>query len=191
MVHDIPSPAEALADMHRAAERSGRLYGYAAAAPYLFVTGLAWLAADLLFQFTEFGKTWAWPAATAVATPALIVVAMLQSRRRVQAGAGPRLDGYFWKGMALWLIVMSFTVGTFAIFSPFSGVEVHSFIGLTSGAIYAAMGLFLGWRVLLTGLGVAALSLVGHFFVRDYYAAYMGLVCGGGMMLSALWLRKV
>jgi hypothetical protein len=191
---DRAAASEAISDMQRSAMRSGQLYGYATASPYLFLAGLAWLAADLLYAFTDFG--WAWPAVSGVLSLACVAVAIMQARRRTrgeqaEAGRPPALDGWFWRGMAVWAVIVLFSAGVLAVFGPFSGVEAHSFTGLLTGAIYAIAGLFMGRRILLTGLAVAALSLVGHFYAGEHYAIFMGVVCGGGMMLCAAWLRKV
>ncbi len=48
----------------------------------------------------------------------------------------------------------------------------------------------MGWRMVAIGAALAVLSLVGFFAVHDYYLAYMGLVGGGSMVLSGLWLRR-
>ncbi len=189
MTLDKSGAAEALAEIGQSQKRSANLYSYAATSPYLLLTGAMWLAADLLLEFTTFGKHWAWPIVSLVSIPAYIAIAIYQSRRRSSRPAS--LDGHFWRGIAIWLLIFGFVAGALGIFWPESGVQVHSFIGLLTGIAWAIAGLWMGWRIIALGLGIAALTMAGHFWVHDFYAAYMGLVGGGGMMLGALWLRRV
>jgi hypothetical protein len=196
MTIDERTAAEALAETERGEQRSLDLYGYAVAAPYLLVAGLLWLAAGLLHQFSALGAAWAWPATAVVGTPAMAAIAFMQSRSRTRGlrAAGRRassLDGVFWKGMGVWLMTSAFVVAALTIFAPFSGLEAHAFIGLVSGLAYALAGLWLGRRILVTGVVIAALSLIGYFAVPEHFSLFMALVGGGGMVACALWLRKV
>ncbi len=191
MTIDRPAAAEALAEIAQSQERSAHLYAYTKFAPYLMLTGAMWLTADVVFQLVPTARAWIWPAVTLVSTPLFILIAARQAAGRgKQAGAG-RLDRRFWRGMATWLLISAFVFGTFAIFWPVHGVQTHSFAGLLAGVAYAIAGLWLGRRVLGIGLAVAALTMVGHFYVREYYTLYMGVVGGGGMMLAGFWLRQV
>jgi len=197
MTSDEPSAAEALAGMQRAEQRSGELYAYVVAAPYLFVVGLTWLAADLLYALAPAAREWAWPGAASLGAVANIAVAIGQSRSRARGAqaaggdTGQPLDASFWRAMTLWLILAGFVSATLFVFAPFSGVQVHSIVGLAFGSACSAAGLWLGKRILATGLGIAALTIIGHAFLRDVYTLYMGVVGGGGIMLAAWWLRKV
>ena len=197
MTLDKSGAAEALAEIGQSQKRSAMLYAYATSAPYLFLTGAMWMSADLLFQFTEFGKHWAWPLISGVSLPLYIGLAIYQSRRRwpktAASGAAQtgNLDTHFWKGMAIWVLIFAFVGRTFRIFWPISGVQVHSFIGLLTGIAYTIFGLWMGKRILATGLAIAALTMIAFFQIHEYYTAFMGVVCGGGMMLSGLWLRRV
>lgn len=194
---DKRAAAESLAAMKDVEKRSGDLYGYAMAAPYIFVAGLGWFVADLVFQFVPEARRAVWPAASMLVGAASVVIAARQSMTREQglhAGGQmpkPALDQAFWRSMALCGLASAFVVASFYVFAPVSGVQIHSFIGIALGTAYAAAGLWLGVRILVTGLGIAVLTLAGHAFARDIYAIYMAVVGGGGMMLGAWWLRKV
>lgn len=190
MTLDKSGAAEALAEIGQSQRRSAQLYSYSVSAPYLFLTGAMWLIADLAFEYTDIGKYVAWPFVTFAAIPIFVAIAIYQSRRRTPK-TGARLDTHFWKGMALWLLAFLFVTGTFVIFAPIDGIKVHSFIGLAMGVVYAAMGLWMGRRMLIMGFAIIALTALGHFFIHEHYVTYMGVVGGGGMMLGALWLRRV
>ncbi len=192
MTLDKSAAAEALAEIGVSQKRSASLYSYSYSAPFMLLTGAMWMFADLLVEFTEFGKHWGWPIASAIAVPLYIVLAVLQSRRRVRAGAVvSNLDIHFWKSMAVWLLIAAFVWGSIEIFMPINGVQLHSFIGLLTGIAYATVGLWMGRRILILGLVIAALTMFGFYEVHRYYGAYMGIVGGGGIMLGGLWLRRV
>ena len=191
MTIDRPAAAEALAEIAQSQTRSAHLYAYTKFAPYLMLTGAMWLTADVIFQFSPAARAWIWPVATLVSTPLYILIAVRQATERRRAAGAAGSSQRFWRRMATWLLIVTFVFGTFTIFWPVHGVQMHSFFGLTAGIAYAVAGLSLGRRVLGIGLAIAALTMIGHLYVREFYTLYMGVIGGGGMMLAAFWLRRV
>src|SRR4051812_37456861 len=98
MTLDKSGAAEALAEIGQSQRRSANLYAYAASSPYLFLTGVMWLSADLLFQFTAWGRQWAWPVISLISIPVFFALAILRARQRTPVGAG--VDSHFWLSMA-------------------------------------------------------------------------------------------
>ena len=190
MTLDKDQAAAALADIGASQSRATSLYSYSRAAPFIFLVGVMWFVADLTIQFAPLSEplgNLVWPIVSAVSIPAFIVLMLMQARNN----ARPRGRSTMWKSLGLWLIIFAFVAGTFQIFYPFNGRQTSSFIGMFIGAVYAALGLWMGWRLMAIGLALALLSFAGFLWVHQYYAAYMGVVGGGGLMLSAFWLRKV
>ena len=190
MTLDKTQAAQALADIDHSQRYSSSLYSYTRAAPYLIVAGLMWLTADLLMQFSSLSKTWIWPVVSLIGTAAFFAVATLQTRPESRAGA-PARPGLFWRIVGVWLAVFAFMVATFTIYGLDDGRQQHSFIGVFFGCTSVAVGMFMGWRIVAVGIALTALSLFGFFEVHEYYLAYMGLVGGGALILSGLWLRRV
>lgn len=190
MTLDKSQAAQALADIDRSQRYSSSLYSYGRAAPYLIVAGLMWLVADLLMQFSPFSKTWIWPVVSLIGTMAFFAVATLQTRPEGRVGA-PTRPGLFGRIVVVWLAVFAFMVATFAIYGLQDGRQQHSFIGVFFGCLYVAVGVFMGWRMVAIGMALTALSLFGFYAVHEYYLAYMGVVGGGALILSGLWLRRV
>jgi hypothetical protein len=186
MTLDKSEAAEALAEIDASRARSAALYTYDRAAPYVFLTGALWFVADLLFQFAPGDRGWVWPVCSLVAGVLYGVIAVLQARRRRGEAFYPR----YFRMMMSCVFVFAFIVAAFSIFHPFDGRQLHSFIGVVFALAYAIFGLWAGWRLLALGVLLGALSLFGFFEVHAYYAAYMAVVGGGALMLSALWLRK-
>lgn len=190
MTLDKHEASAALAEIDASQARGRALYSYGQAAPYFFVTGLLWFVADMLMQFSSLNPGLIWPVCSGLATFVYLAVVFVQARARA-AQPGGKGGRYAWRVGVVWLIVFAFMVASFAIFTPFNGYQSHSFIGLFIGAVYAALGLWMGWRLVAVGVLLAGLSVAGYFEIRTYYDAFMAVVGGGGMMLGALWLRRV
>jgi predicted membrane-bound mannosyltransferase len=86
-----------------------------------------------------------------------------------------------------------FLVALIFVMAPVGGKQVHSMFGLFFGAVYVVMGLWMGWRLLATGVAVFALTLVAFYALPldAEYLLFMGVIVGGGLLLGGLWLRKV
>jgi hypothetical protein len=56
--------------------------------------------------------------------------------------------------------------------------------------VYTLVGLWVGQAFVAIGLGITALTLVGYFFVGDWFDPWMALVNGGGLILGGLWMRR-
>jgi hypothetical protein len=192
MTLDKTQAAQALAEIGASQRRSSSLYSYTRSAPYMALAGLMWLVADLLLQFSSLNKTLIWPVVSGLGTLVFIALALVQNRTGPRPGSAAEekaRDGVFWRIMGVWLTVFIFMAATFTVFQPTDGVQTHTFIGVFFGCTYAVIGLWMGWRLVATGIALTALSLFGFFEVHQYYLAFMGVVGGGALMLSALWMR--
>ena len=190
MTLDKTQAAQALADIDHSQRYSSSLYSYGRAAPYVILAGLMWLVADLLLEFSPFNKTWIWPVVSILGTVGFVLLAIRQTRP-ANAAAAPAKKGLFWRIVGVWLATFAFMAATFSIFGLADGRQEHSFIGVFFGCTYMAVGAFMGWRMVVVGVALTALSLFGFFEVHQYYLAYMGLVGGGALIVSGLWLRAV
>jgi hypothetical protein len=56
--------------------------------------------------------------------------------------------------------------------------------------VYTIVGLWVGQAFVAIGLGIAALTLIGYFFVGDAFDLWMAFVNGGGLILGGLWMRR-
>jgi hypothetical protein len=187
MTLDKTEAARALAEIGASERRSSSLYGYSRAAPYMALAGLMWLVADLLTEFSPTGRSVIWPIVSLVGTLGFVALAVFQKRGPAQSQA--RANGNFWRAMGVWIAIFVFMLATFNVFAPSNGYQTHTFIGVFFGCTYVCVGLWIGWRMVATGIALTALSLFGFYEVHDYYLAYMGVVGGGALMLGALWLR--
>ena len=193
MTLDKAQAARALADIDQSQRYSSSLYSYGLASPYLILAGVMWLVADLLTQFSPFGKAWIWPIVSLIGTVGFFGLSIAQTRSGSGFASGPVASakrGLFWRFLVVWLAIFAFMIATFAIYGlQDGGRQQHSFIGVFCGCLYVAVGAFMGWRMVAIGAALAVLSIVGFFVVHDYYLAYMGVVGGGALIASGLWLR--
>ena len=56
--------------------------------------------------------------------------------------------------------------------------------------VYTIAGLWVGYAFIAIGLGITALTLIGYFFVGDWFEPWMAVVNGGGLVLGGLWMRR-
>jgi hypothetical protein len=57
---------------------------------------------------------------------------------------------------------------------------------------YCLIGIWVrGARMLMAGMTLAALTLFGFFFLKQYFALWMAVVGGGGLVLGGFWLKSV
>jgi hypothetical protein len=61
-----------------------------------------------------------------------------------------------------------------------------------TGAIHAALGLWVGLRYFVVGVLVMALALFGFYMIHgDLLLLWMAFLGGGALILSGFWFRTV
>jgi hypothetical protein len=96
-----------------------------------------------------------------------------------------------WRIAGLVLALLVFFVAALLVMTPQTRRQVSTFIALTVALAYTVVGLWAGPRWIVAGVAVGALSLIGHFHIPAHFNAWMGLVGGGVLVLSGVWLRRV
>lgn len=56
---------------------------------------------------------------------------------------------------------------------------------------YMLAGLWFGYAFVAIGLGIAALTLIGYFYIGEAFPLWMAFVNGGGLILGGLWMRRI
>ncbi len=82
-------------------------------------------------------------------------------------------------------------LSTYAIFGPVRDTQQAAFVPLIVALMYVLVGIWRGPRFLITGVAVAALTLVGYFHLHEHFLLWMAVVGGGALVLAGLWLRQV
>jgi hypothetical protein len=71
-----------------------------------------------------------------------------------------------------------------------TGLGIGAFIPLAYATLYAGMGLWMGRRYVIAGSALFIATLIGYYFVKDFFGIWMSLFGGGTMIAAGLWLRK-
>ena len=175
--------AETLSDVERASRRSARAFGYRKASPHLIVWGLVWLAG---YSATDLR-----PADASLIWLALIVAGGAISFFLGRSGGSRAGAQNSWRYLGLVAILFVFIAATYTLMWPVSDPQQGAFIPLLFGTIYAGVGLWLGMRLVITGVAMIVLTLGGYFFLHEHFLLWQAFVGGGGLILAGIWFRTV
>lgn len=183
--------ASALADIEQARSRSVELHLYKGLAPHFLLWGVIWMIAYGATDLLPHAANYVW----GTAVPLGLVGGLLIGRATARRAGGPaqgaargrRYQRQFW-GLAAILAAFAFAI--FAVLRPTDGRQVAAFWPLLMAAIYSALGLWIGTRLLVTGIALAVLTLGGFFLLPAHFILWMALVGGGALLLAGFWLRS-
>lgn len=174
--------AEALRDISQAERRSSAAYGYRLAAPHLILWGVVWFIGYGL-TYARVSWTWVWLPLIAIGIAGSFWIGV-----RSKVGA-ERRD---WRYSATALAVFVFIWAIFMVLPPRTDAQTGAFFPILVSLYYAVIGIWSrGLRILLTGAALVALTLIGFFWLQQYFLLWMAVVGGGGLILGGLWLRNV
>jgi hypothetical protein len=72
----------------------------------------------------------------------------------------------------------------------FTARQMDTFWPLYFMLVYTIAGLWVGAAFVAIGLGITALTLIGYFFIGDWFHLWMAVINGGGLILGGLWMRR-
>jgi TRAP-type uncharacterized transport system fused permease subunit len=175
---------EALVSMKRAIDRQS--------ARIVLVWGVAYLVGPLCMH--------AWPKFGVIPLEVLVATAIAftiydTSRKSLVTGANSRKFG------AVWGLIYAFGAIWMLILSPFNIDDIdHRFTiysqqmwayGVTLAMfIYVAMGFWMGKFYIVLGSLVTVCTLIGRFWLTDWFWLWCGVTGGGAMIVGGLYLRK-
>jgi hypothetical protein len=130
-----------------------------------------------------------WPRAAGYIWLAVYVVGITGSFAvsAFQVRTGVRLDVRILLAYLLFLAFGFFCTSGLAHFTP---RQMGTFWAIYFMLIYSLVGLWVGNTFVAIGLGVTALTLIGYFFVGEWFEPWMAVVNGGGLILGGLWMRR-
>ncbi len=177
--------AAALASIEAAETRSSQLERYRRASPYLLLWGAIWLAGFTADDLLPAYARQIWRGLILFGLAAQLWLAF--TRTRTHSAARKRSV----QSLAVSGLAALFGFGVVYLMQARDQHAVLAFSGLLTGTIYAAIGVFAGVRFLVTGLAMIGLTFTGYALLSAHYALWMAMICGGGLMLAGLWLRRV
>jgi hypothetical protein len=104
-----------------------------------------------------------------------------------QVRAGIRFDIRMLLAYVLFLAFGFFCTSGLAHFTP---RQMGTFWAIYFMLVYTLVGLWVGNTFVAIGLGVTALTLIGYFFIGEWFEPWMAVVNGGGLILGGLWMRR-
>jgi hypothetical protein len=179
--------AHSLAEAESTLRRSQQAIGYSRSSPFLLTLGVFWIVCYGTAQFWPERISLIWGCGMAFFTPIMIWLAV-RSQRMAANPRSQSINRNF--SIIFGLILPAFTVASIAVMWPIGGLRIGVFIPLIYASLYTGMGLWLGQRYVIAGITVFAATLMGFYFLRDYFAVWMAVVGGGSFVLTGLWLRK-
>lgn len=173
--------SQALRELEAVGQRSGQLYRYQRVAPMLMLWGAIWLVGFGLSHFLTRQITWIWLTLDVIGVGGCIYLG--------RHGKQEATENTSWRWLASILCIFAFYILAQIIFQPTSGLQAAAFIALLVALFYTLAGLWLGARLAVTGIALAALTLAGYFLLGAYFDLWMAVVGGGALMLAGVWLR--
>jgi hypothetical protein len=175
--------AAALRDIDQAGERSLELKSYDTGGPYLLIWGLAWLVAGSVTDFMPRQGALIWNTVNAIAVIATIWLTYRLARQNANRRGS-------WRVFLAAFILAVFANTVLWLFQPLAANKIMAFVGLLNATGYALLGLWQGPRWIIAGGIVALALLVGFYYVPEHYSLWMGVVGGGSMIISGVWIRR-
>lgn len=173
--------SQALRELEAVTQRSGQLYRYQRFAPMLMLWGVIWLVGFALSHFLPANAGWVWIALDIVGVSGCIYL----GRRGKQDAS----NSTSWRWLASAFSIIVFYIVVLNILQPVSGPQAAALISLIVALCYFLGGIWIGARLAVTGIAVAALTLFGFYMLPAYFLLWMAVVGGGALILAGVWLR--
>jgi len=172
----------ALRDITQTERRSASAYGYKSAAPYLILWGILWMIGYGATDLTPHISGLVWAGVCLVGTVASALLGM--------RGGGVKRP-FSWRIFFSWIAAIFFICAIFTVIKPSDGAQVGAVIPLLVACSYVIMGIWIGTRLAIAGIIIAALTLFGFFYLAAHFALWMAVVGGVTLIGTGLWLRSV
>lgn len=180
---DLDTAHQALADIDRARERALALRNYAQSGPVFAAWGVTWFVLNLTNHFdVPFAGLLG---AGAIVSATAISILSGKASRRASGAIAMRRKSMLGAAMAAIAIV-----GLVVLIVPTDQLLANAVISWIAASIYAVGGLWFGARISMLGIVLATVVVGAWFFARDSFELIMGVVGGGVLMTTGLWLRR-
>jgi len=180
---DRDTAQQALADIDLTRERALTLRNYAHAGPVFAAWGAAWFVMNLTNHFNIPFAFLLGAAAIASAT-AISIISGKAGRQGPGTPAARRRSNL---GSAMMGITI---VGLLVLIAPADRLLANAVICWLAASSYAIGGLWFGTRITLLGVVLAAVVIGAWLFARESFELVMGVVGGGVLVTTGLWLRR-
>ena len=182
----------ALQEIGQTADRVFSRKYYRSAAPFFIIWGLVWMVANFSTAWIPAYANLVWLVTVAIGTAASVLTGYLapdtRSANDEVARASRRRRLRF---LLSFIAIIAFQVLSSMIMPPWqSGLQVNAYISLLWALVYILAGVWGAARVAWLGVLLAATVLFGFFVIPGYFSLWMGMIGGGLLIGSGLWLMK-
>jgi hypothetical protein len=92
--------------------------------------------------------------------------------------------------LVAFLLFIAFGIFSSSWLGHFTPRQLGAFWAIYFMLVYTIAGLWVGHAFVAIGLCITALTLIGYFFIGDWFEPWMAVVNGGGLILGGLWMRR-
>ncbi|HXY98348.1 MAG TPA: hypothetical protein VEI03_00015 [Stellaceae bacterium] len=92
--------------------------------------------------------------------------------------------------LATELVLLAFGFVFLVLFWPVTPRQMGAFWPILVMLGFVIAGIWLGRFFIYCGIAVTALTLAGYFWAGAWFALWMAVVNGGGLIAGGLWLRR-
>lgn len=195
-----PEAARAsLAEVDRIVTQTRQTIAWSCTTPLLILWGAIWVVG---FAATQFFPSWAFRLWLGLDLAGIGVSVLLAGPFRSSPIKGLNLGlgrmSLAWLALlgfgTLWAALLCpwefFHQAEWSAYAPLVGRKLAAFSATVCMFGYVVMGLWLGRFFLWLGLLVTAATLVGYYFVTDYFFLWMAFTGGGSLILAGVFIRK-
>jgi len=182
-VIDSKQAGEALTEINQIARRVRQSTIYNFASLMLIMWGVLVFAGHLFVHIQPRYTLLIWLAVTGLGIAGSLAISAATHARTGVRTFDPRF-------LIAFLLFMGFGYLWTLGLGHFTARQLDTFWPLYFMLVYTIAGLWFGLAFVAIGLGVTALTLIGYFFIGDWFHLWMAVVNGGGMILGGLWMRR-
>lgn len=180
--------AAALADIEATRRQSRQAFSYRMASPYLLLWGTIWVAGGLITDLAPSIAGTAWNSLNAAGVLASAAIGFAGMRRHAGVKAGV---AWTWRFAGTVAALGVFVGLTFAILGLYAADQGMAFAAALTGAIYTALGFWVGMRYAVVGVLLTALAAAVHFLHLPHATAVIAVAGGAALIIGGLWMRRV
>lgn len=184
MTIDREAAASSLSAIEHAERRTGQAILYGVASAFLILWGTLTTAGYILGLLwpRHAGNIWA----VLMAAGFAITIAMT---RRNRPGLTKTQKALGWRLVCAQFALMGYGLTVVTTLGPFTGRQLDAFWPLLFMLGYVLAGIWVGLFFVLSGISIAALTVIGYIFSGPWFPLWMAIINGGGLLFGGLWLR--
>jgi hypothetical protein len=180
---DAKEAASALSDIDSVARRVRQSTIYQLSSLFIITWGVLVVAGNLTSFFWPHSAPYSWLA---------VYVAGIAGSFAISAIGYPRtgIRTFDTRILIAFLLFIAFGMFTCWLAHFATPRQIGTFWAMYFMLVYTAAGLWVGHAYVAIGLSITALTLIGYFYLGDWFEPWMALVNGGGLILGGLWMRR-